>query len=321
MSLISIAMTTYNGEKFLREQLDSILQQTLSNFELIISDDCSKDSTWKILEEYKQKDSRIHIYKNEQNIGFKKNFEKAINLCKSNYIALSDQDDIWEANHLSLLYDNLGAASISCANAFLIDSNGKRKKELLNENEGLFLFENRSSKFLYRVLLKGNCLQGASMLMPAQFVKGCLPIPEKVLYHDAWFATCACFENGINYSFEVVNNYRQHGENVTFTSHNKHTISFFQKMKTRVSILFSVTRTDRLDYIIELEKRYGLQNKDFIMIKAIIDDIVAKKFSIKDILFLWKNYYYINTKKSHKGFFKSILVWKKWHPFIMDSKK
>ena len=72
------------------------------------------------------------------------------------------------------------------------------------------------------------------MLMPANFVKSCLPIPENVLYHDAWFATCACFENGINYSFEVVNNYRQHGSNVTFQSHNRNTRKKIQKIKYQV---------------------------------------------------------------------------------------
>ena len=93
--LISIAMTSYNGEKYIREQLDSILTQTYGNFELIICDDRSKDSTVEIIKDYCIKDSRIKLYVNEKNLGFKKNFEKAISLCKGEYIALSDQDDIY----------------------------------------------------------------------------------------------------------------------------------------------------------------------------------------------------------------------------------
>lgn len=75
-------MTTYNGEKYLCEQLDSILSQTYKDFELIICDDCSKDKTSEILNKYEQKDSRIKVFINKQTLGFKKNFEKAISLCR-----------------------------------------------------------------------------------------------------------------------------------------------------------------------------------------------------------------------------------------------
>jgi glycosyltransferase involved in cell wall biosynthesis len=76
--MISIAMTTYNGEKFLKEQLDSILSQTYNDFELIICDDCSTDSTPVFLREYEKSDKRIKCFFNECNLGFLKNFEKAI---------------------------------------------------------------------------------------------------------------------------------------------------------------------------------------------------------------------------------------------------
>ena len=93
--MISIAMATYNGEKFLRYMLDSILSQTYQDIELIICDDNSSDSTCLILKEYEKNNSRIKLYFNESNLGFIKNFEKAISLCSGDYIALSDQDDIW----------------------------------------------------------------------------------------------------------------------------------------------------------------------------------------------------------------------------------
>ena len=94
--MISVAMATYNGEKFIREQLDSILAQTITDWELIVCDDVSTDSTIAILEEYANKDGRIQIHKNKVNLGFKRNFEKAISLCSGDYIALCDQDDIWK---------------------------------------------------------------------------------------------------------------------------------------------------------------------------------------------------------------------------------
>ena len=74
MEQIDILLATYNGEKYLKEQLDSILSQTYSNFRLLISDDCSKDGTRKILEEYEKKDKRIQVFFQEKNLGYVKNF-------------------------------------------------------------------------------------------------------------------------------------------------------------------------------------------------------------------------------------------------------
>ena len=85
-NLISIAMCSYNGERFIKEQIDSIIAQTYKNFELIIVDDCSKDNTINIIKEYQSKDLRIKLFQNDNNLGFVKNFEKAMLLCKNEII-------------------------------------------------------------------------------------------------------------------------------------------------------------------------------------------------------------------------------------------
>ena len=121
--MISIAMATYNGELFIREQLDSILTQTLSDWELIVCDDGSTDNTLSILQEYANNDSRIKIYQNETNLGFKRNFEKAIGLCSGECIALCDQDDIWYPNHLEILLNLIGNNSLSIGNSDIVDTN------------------------------------------------------------------------------------------------------------------------------------------------------------------------------------------------------
>ena len=92
---IDILLPTYNGEKYLKEQIDSILNQTYKNIRLIISDDCSKDSTPKILEEYREKDERIELYLQKENIGVVKGIEFLLKKVKSNYYMLADQDDVW----------------------------------------------------------------------------------------------------------------------------------------------------------------------------------------------------------------------------------
>ena len=96
---ISIAMTTFNGERYLREQLDSLYFQTLLPDEIVVVDDCSVDNTKEILEEYHKKKGLIY-YINESNVGVNKNFEKAISLCSGDYIALCDQDDVWFKNKI-----------------------------------------------------------------------------------------------------------------------------------------------------------------------------------------------------------------------------
>src|ERR1700754_726282 len=106
--LVSIALCTYNGEKYISQQLDSILRQTHRNLEIIIVDDCSADNTFNIVKRYSILDSRIKCFRNEVNIGFNKNFEKAIKLATGDYIAISDQDDIWLPGKVELLLNNIG---------------------------------------------------------------------------------------------------------------------------------------------------------------------------------------------------------------------
>lgn len=104
---IDILLATYNGEKYLREQIDSILKQTYKNFNLIISDDCSKDSTRKILKEYEQKDNRIIVYLQENNLGYVKNFEFLLSKVQSKIYMLSDQDDVWLPEKIEKTYNKL----------------------------------------------------------------------------------------------------------------------------------------------------------------------------------------------------------------------
>lgn len=216
IKMISIALATYNGEKYLREQLDSILSQTIQDFEIVICDDYSTDSTWDILQEYIIEDNRIKIYQNAENVGFKKNFEKAISLCKGEYIALSDQDDIWTKGHLEHLISIIGDKAIACGNAALINRLGGDIGITLSELERLEYCPENDLRKAYRILFFGNPFQGASMLIRKNFFEKALPIPDGVKYHDAWFACMACFYGGLNFSEKVVTFYRQHDNNASY---------------------------------------------------------------------------------------------------------
>lgn len=301
--MISIALAAYNGSKYIREQLDSILSQTYQNFELIVCDDCSTDNTWQILEEYAAKDIRIKIFKNEKNLGFKKNFEKTVSLCSGQYIALSDQDDIWLPDHLELLLSKIDGCTIACGNAELVSDDGT-SLNITSDNNYRFLY--KDGNYLYMLLLRGCKFQGALMLLPSEFAKKVLPIPERIGYHDMWFAACACMENGINYSTEIISKYRVHSSNVTEQSHYKYVTGLVKQFFS------DGIKTEAFAYCDELRRIYGFQNAVFNEIYDVIQRIKNKRLSFGDIKFLWKNFYDISGKKSRLEFIPSLLVWKRW---------
>src|SRR4051794_8903703 len=94
--LVSVVMCTYNGALYVQEQLESIMQQTYSNLELIVFDDASTDDTFEIIQGLANKDPRLAVHRNENNVGYNVNFSRACEAAKGYYIAISDQDDIWE---------------------------------------------------------------------------------------------------------------------------------------------------------------------------------------------------------------------------------
>lgn len=213
--MISIAMATYNGARYIRQQIDSILKQSIQDFELIINDDCSTDNTWDIVNEYAKHDERIRAYRNERNVGFKRNFESVISLCRGDYIALSDQDDIWHPLHLEVLLNNIGNKMIACADAVLVDYNGIDMGMLLSYQESLDYVPEDDLLKAYSVIFFRSPYQGSSMLIKKTFFDVALPIPEKIEYHDAWFSELGCFYGGISYVNTPLSYYRRHDKNVT----------------------------------------------------------------------------------------------------------
>lgn len=212
--MVSIALTTYNGAKYLREQLDSILLQTIQDFEVVICDDRSCDSTWCILEEYARKDSRFKIYRNEKNLGFLRNFEQAISLCTGDYIALCDQDDIWLNNHVQILLEHISDYTLCGANALLVDGDNKDLNITLLDTLGVDYLPQNQEDFEF-FLFHSNVFQGAALLFKKELISRALPFPENVEFHDHWLALVACSMDGVNYVNVPVLRYRQHGMNVT----------------------------------------------------------------------------------------------------------
>ena len=120
---LSVVLCTYNGERFLREQLDSVLSQTLLPDEIVVLDDCSKDDTWNILLEYKMKyPSMFKIYRNKENVGVHENYRKLFHYASCELVAICDQDDIWLPSKLDesvKMLSGFGRGMVCCCERIL----------------------------------------------------------------------------------------------------------------------------------------------------------------------------------------------------------
>lgn len=210
--LISIAVCTYNGEKFLADQLESILGQTYKNIEVVIVDDGSNDNTLEIVNKYAANDGRLKVFQNRVNLGFNKNFEHALSLTTGELIAISDQDDIWELNKLERLAACIGDNWLIFSNSALIYPNGTAKEgKLLNK----FKYGDRD----FRSILLSNFVTGHTCLMKRQFLKKILPFP-KTGYYDWWMGFVALYHNKLTYLPELLTHYRVHESSITQTEFN-----------------------------------------------------------------------------------------------------
>lgn len=210
---VDILMATYNGGKYLSEQINSILQQSHKNFRLIISDDVSNDETWSLIESYKKRDKRIISIRNTFNIGVIKNFESLIMQSDSPYFMLCDQDDIWHKHKIekSLEKITLGDAllvysDLRVVNATLntIHSSYWRKRGITPVNDS----------DAWKVLLVENFVTGCTIIAKNELLEYALPFPDNVYMHDWWLAYAASISGEIDYIDEALIDYRQHGDNL-----------------------------------------------------------------------------------------------------------
>lgn len=211
---ISVALCTYNGERFLSRQLASIQQQTRLPDELVICDDCSTDSTIEILQDFAASAGfPVKITRNEHNLGFVANFERAIRLCQGDLIALSDQDDIWDPRRLEHSQQQFIAhpeVGLVFSDADVIDDQDRLTGTRLWQNFG-FAGE-RKQRLLegdYTVLAKNRFVTGATVMFRSRLRESCLPIGSGWL-HDEWIAATAAAVADLMPIDSPLIRYRQH---------------------------------------------------------------------------------------------------------------
>ncbi|MFQ8704830.1 MAG: glycosyltransferase family 2 protein [Thomasclavelia sp.] len=234
---ISVAMCTYRGERYITQQLNSILEQELGVDEIIICDDCSTDSTIKICQSILEKSNLSYkIVCNEVNMGFARNFYQAISLCTGDIIFFCDQDDIWLTNktkEMIKVFMNNQDALLVFSNAYVTDEDLNIKGDLYNslgfKNEFLKNQENAFKK-----LLNDNYVTGATSAIKRELLDFVGDL-QNGWAHDYWFAIVAALYGGLVSIEEPLIYYRQHSSN---------TIGIGKKYGvTKIKQLFSKSQT------------------------------------------------------------------------------
>ncbi|NTE04740.1 glycosyltransferase [Agrobacterium tumefaciens] len=282
--LISVAVCTYNGSLFLEKQLISILNQTYKNIEIVVVDDCSTDNTFEITETLALKYPQIKSFRNTKNIGFNKNFEKAITLTAGEYITISDQDDIWLENKLQKLMDNI-------KNKWLIFSNS----EWMDEDENLLGKQTLGANFnldirTFKSFLFYNSVTGHTTLFSKTLLKYILPMPENG-YYDWWIGFVASYHNQITCLNECL------------TLHRIHRSSVMHHFKGEKDKNTKIDRSKEISTNLSIVEKYKyLKESDQKMISEIRSNFDKKGFSIYIVRLIYRYYQdFFPDLKNRKG--------------------
>lgn len=233
--MVSVCMATYNGERFLREQIDSILIQLASDDELIVSDDGSTDSTLLILDEYKQKDKRIKVlhHVKSPDIAEKRysrnfyyatqNFENALKHAKGDCIFLSDQDDVWLPGKVKKVCEALYDSDLVLHNLELSYGNGFHQP-CYDENP-------LPKNWLANLMAKPMPFWGCCLAFKKNLLEYILPFPRKLVAHDYWISCMALKHGKVTYVDNVLLNHRMYDESVSYGTQNPSWYKLWYRLK------------------------------------------------------------------------------------------
>jgi glycosyltransferase involved in cell wall biosynthesis len=223
--MISVCIATYNGEKFIKQQILSILTQLSEKDEIVISDDYSTDNTYSIIKDIN--DERIKFFYNTRERGYTRNFENAIKKSSGEFIFLSDQDDIWIDNKVQIMLDYLKMFDLVVSDATWVDENLKITRG------SHFRLSNMRTGF-FRHLLKP-CYIGACMAFNRKILDKAMPFPRNTALcaHDYWLSIIGEFFYKVGLVNQELILFRRHGANNS-PSGEKSPNSLYKKVLIRI---------------------------------------------------------------------------------------
>ena len=256
--MISIAMTTYNGAQFVQAQLRSILEQTRQPDEIIICDDGSRDDTVNIIRHVMETSGtdRIRLVENEENLGYIRNFYKAISLTKGDYIFLADQDDIWHREKLEkslAIMERTGAAAI-CTRSRLIDRDGQEMDEnAFIVSVLLTRLKEELGPVRFSDLVIENVAQGCTYCFTKEVRAKYLALNSRQLIHDHQIMFIASLVGKVYACAEPMIDYRIHGSNSAGLQENDKNIKVIWKKPklkpSRVIFLEELNRVVKVPHV------------------------------------------------------------------------
>lgn len=233
-------MATYNGARFIKQQIDSILPQLSENDEIVISDDGSSDGTLEIIESYHDKRINILNHQKSNQTGMyckfryvTENFENALTQVRGNYIFLSDQDDVWMQDKVEQCVRLLEKYDCVVHNYQIIDiDNNLISEQRFNKNP------------LHKTILANimdNHFRGCCMAFKKDLLKYVLPIPPKVAGHDYWIGTLAAHFGKVYYAIDPLIQSRQYLQSVSAPQKT----SMIYKIQHRIDLMIAIIKRIR----------------------------------------------------------------------------
>ena len=203
---VSVCMATYNGERFIQDQLASILVQLGEGDEVVVVDDASRDSTVSIVESFC--DERIRIIRQPRNCGVLKTFGRALEEARGEIIFLADQDDVWRGDKVEKIKGMFSACSdltLVQSDCSIIDADGNTVAESRFGSQAFHVGPFRN--------LVRNLYQGSAMAFRRTILNYCLPFPSDIPMHDMWLGIVNQFVGKAEFIAEPLMSYRRHGAN------------------------------------------------------------------------------------------------------------
>ena len=212
---VSIIIPTYNGEKYIKETIESCLNQTYLNIEIIVIDDCSSDNTVNLLKEYGEK---TRLYLNEENQGISKNVNKGVGLSEGEYFILLGHDDILPNNHVETMLSEFDSDTIAIhCNSIIIDHNGNKKNSTRDDQLQL----RKTANCIFELSID-NFISSCGMVHKSDVFKKIGGWDETYKQYGEWLYYIKELQHGkIKYTTKTKAFYRRHETNITNTFRNK----------------------------------------------------------------------------------------------------
>lgn len=317
MEQIDILMATYNGEKYLKQQIESILKQTYKNFRLIISDDCSNDNTREIIKQYEKQDERIISFFQEQNLGYVKNFEFLLTKVESEIYMLSDQDDVWNDTKIEHTYNKLkeSNADLVFTDLEVVNEGLKTMYPSFNDYMKLTRKIKKYDKD-YKMQYLYNCITGCTLMSKKKFLDKILPIPtySKYVIHDTWIGLIVSIYGKVTYLGKKTIKYRQHDTNQVGTNKISHRFNKLEDVRNLfIEVKLGVFGTyvqnqERFPEKLQKESQKALEYFENIKEKKNINfknwNIFHKLYKTESLIYYLENFLIMNLPVIGKILFK-----------------